>query len=76
MRLGYVASGWPSCLPGVARRQTTRTWIPGFQQLVEWLKGRVAGHWFVGGCTQPEAIGEKVKALAVAFAKRLIDRAK
>ena len=50
--------------------------IAGFQQLVEWVKGQIAGHWFVGGCTQPEAIGEKVKALAVAFAKRLIDRAK
>lgn len=47
--------------------------IPGFQQLVQWLKGRMAGHWFVGGCTKPEAIGDKVKALAVAFAKRIID---
>jgi hypothetical protein len=34
----------------------------------------MAGHWFVGGCTQPEAIGNEVKSLAVAFAKRLINR--
>src|SRR5208283_5341847 len=47
--------------------------IPGFQQLVEWLKGQMAGHWFVGGCTKPEEIGEDVKVLAVAFAKRIID---
>ena len=45
--------------------------IPGFQNLVEWLKGRMAGHWFVGGCTKPEAIGEDVKARAAAFAKRI-----
>ena len=47
--------------------------IAGFQQLVQWLKGRMAGHCFVGGCTKPEAIGEETKARAVAFAKRLID---
>jgi multimeric flavodoxin WrbA len=50
--------------------------IAGFQQLVEWVKGRIAGHWFVGGCTKPEAIGDEVKSCAVAFAKRLIDRTK
>jgi len=50
--------------------------IAGFQQLVEWLKGRMAGQLFVGGCTKPEAIGEDVKALAVAFARRLIDGTK
>ena len=43
-----------------------------FQQLVQWLKGRIAGCWFVGGCTKPEAIGEDVQAFAVAFAKRII----
>jgi hypothetical protein len=32
----------------------------------------MAGHLFVGGCTDPEAIGEVVKTLAVAFAKRII----
>ena len=50
--------------------------IPGFQHLVKWLNGRMAGHWFVGGCTKPEAIGEDVKARAVAFAKRIIDGTK
>ncbi len=50
--------------------------IPGFQQLVQWLKGRMAGHWFVGGCTDPAAIGEDVKVLAVAFAKRISDGTK
>jgi hypothetical protein len=43
--------------------------IPGFQQLVEWLKGRMAGHWFVGGCTLPEAIGDEVKARMAEFAR-------
>jgi hypothetical protein len=33
----------------------------------------LAGHEFVGGCTTREAIGEHVKALAVAFATRIID---
>ena len=47
--------------------------VAGFTHLVEWLKGRMAGHWFVGGCTKPEAIGEEVKAAVVAFAKRIID---
>jgi hypothetical protein len=41
--------------------------------LVQWLKGRMAGYWFVGGCTKPEAIGEDVRANTVAFAKRIID---
>ena len=50
--------------------------IPGFLNLVKWLNGRMAGHWFVGGCTKPEAIGEEVKALAVAFAKRICDGTK
>ena len=47
--------------------------IAGFQNLVKWLKGQTAGHWFVGGCTKSEAIGEDVKAHAVTFAKRIID---
>jgi multimeric flavodoxin WrbA len=45
--------------------------IRGFEQLVQWVKGRMAGHWFVGGCTQPEAIGQDVKDHAVEFAKVL-----
>ena len=70
--LGCTASRWASCSPAAARRPTTRTWSSaGFQQLVEWLKGRMAGHWFVGGCTEPEAIGEDVKARAVEFAEGL-----
>ncbi len=50
--------------------------IAGFENLVKWLNGRMAGHWFLGGCTKPEAIGEDVQALAVAFAKRIIDGTK
>ena len=50
--------------------------IRGFEQLVEWIKGRMAGHLFVGGCTEPEAIGEEVRAVAFAFAKRLTDKTK
>lgn len=46
--------------------------IRGFEQLVQWIKGRMAGHWFVGGCTEPEAIGEDMKKRAVEFAKRLV----
>jgi multimeric flavodoxin WrbA len=42
--------------------------IRGFQHLVEYLKGRVVGHLFVGGCTTPEKIGDDVKARAIAFA--------
>jgi len=36
----------------------------------------MAGHWFLGGCTKPEAMGREVKTLAVAFAKKLIDSTK
>ena len=45
--------------------------IAGFQQLVKWVQGRLAGHWFVGGCTEPAAIGQDVKAHAVQFARVL-----
>ena len=47
--------------------------IAGFQNLVKWVDGRMAGHWFLSGCTKPEAIGEEVRTQAVAFAKRIID---
>ncbi len=43
--------------------------VRGFEQLVQWLKARLAGHWFVGGCTEPSAINSDVKAAAVAFAR-------
>jgi hypothetical protein len=36
---------------------------------------RMAGHWFVDGCTEPEAIGEKTRAGAVEFARNLVGRA-
>ena len=45
--------------------------IAGFQNLVKWVDGRMAGHWFLSGCTKPEAIGEEVRTQAVAFAKRM-----
>ena len=65
-------SDGPFAYRGRRGGRITRTWsFAGFQQLVQWLKGRMAGHWFVGGCTKPEAIGEDVKALAVAFARVL-----
>ena len=50
--------------------------IAGFQNLVKWVDGRMAGHWFLSGCTNPEAIGEEVKAAAAAFAKRLVESTK
>jgi multimeric flavodoxin WrbA len=43
--------------------------IASFQHLVKWVKGRMAGHWFVGGCTTPEAIGQDVKTRAAEFAR-------
>jgi multimeric flavodoxin WrbA len=48
--------------------------IRGFEQLVQWVKGRMAGHRFVGGCTEPEAIGEETRTGAVEFAWRLVGR--
>ena len=45
--------------------------IRGFEQLVQWLKGRLAGQLFVGGCTSPADIGDDVKARAVEFARVL-----
>ena len=50
--------------------------LAGFQQLVEWLLGRMAGYWFLGGCTKPAEIGAETQAHAVAFAKRLIEKTK
>ena len=47
--------------------------IRGFQQLAKWVQAQVAGHWFVGGCTEPEAIGQDVKVRAAEFAKTLVD---
>jgi len=35
----------------------------------------MAGHWFVGGCTEPEAIGEETKIGAVEFARELVGKA-
>jgi multimeric flavodoxin WrbA len=43
--------------------------VRGFEQLVQWLKARLAGHWFVGGCASPEEIGDDVKTRAVEFAR-------
>ena len=45
--------------------------LRGFEQLIRWLKGRMVGHLFISGCSEPEAIGEDVKNLAVAFARTL-----
>ena len=42
--------------------------ITGFQHLTTWLEARMAGHWFVGGCTVPGAIGDDVKTRATEFA--------
>jgi multimeric flavodoxin WrbA len=45
--------------------------IRGFQNLAKWLNSRMAGYWFVGGCTVPEEIGEHVKVRAIEFAQAL-----
>jgi multimeric flavodoxin WrbA len=43
--------------------------VAGFRQMVEYLKGRMVGHLFVGGCTVPEQIGDDTRARAVGFAR-------
>ena len=48
--------------------------IPGFQQLAKWLNARMAGHLFIGGCTDRAAIGEDVKARAVEFAHAVANK--
>jgi hypothetical protein len=45
--------------------------IRGFEQLVQWTKGRMLGHLFIGGCTEPDAIGDDVNKRAVEFASML-----
>ncbi len=45
--------------------------IRGFEQLVQWVQGRMVGHWFVGGCTEPEALGGDVESRAAQFAAAL-----
>jgi len=47
--------------------------IRGFQQLAAWVQAHVASHWFVGGCTEREAIGQDVKGRAAEFARTLAD---
>jgi len=49
--------------------------IRGFEQLVQWIKGRMLAHLFVPGCTEPDALGSAVKAQAVAFATTLVNAA-
>jgi multimeric flavodoxin WrbA len=43
--------------------------VRGFEQLVPCLKARPAGHWFVGGCTEPAALRPDLKTRAAEFAK-------
>jgi multimeric flavodoxin WrbA len=50
--------------------------IRGFEQLVKWLRARMASHCFIGGCTEPEAIGQDVKARADEFARVLVKEAR
>jgi hypothetical protein len=40
--------------------------------LVQWIKGRWAGYWFIGGCTEPSAMGKDVKDQAVEFARAVV----
>jgi multimeric flavodoxin WrbA len=46
--------------------------IRGFQNLVRWLKGRMAGHLFISGCAEPDAMRDEVKSRAAEFAGRVI----
>jgi hypothetical protein len=43
--------------------------VAGFRQLIDYLKGRMAGHLFVGGCTVPTDMSGDVKNRAAAFAR-------
>ncbi|MDD4267745.1 MAG: NAD(P)H-dependent oxidoreductase [Pirellulales bacterium] len=45
--------------------------IRGLEQLTQWVQGRMMGHWFVGGCTEPEALGGDVESRATQFAAAL-----
>jgi multimeric flavodoxin WrbA len=45
--------------------------IRGFEQLVQWIKGRLVGHLFIGGCTEPEALGADVQRRAIDFARAI-----
>ena len=45
--------------------------IRGFEQLVQWVQGRMVGHWFIGGCTEPKALGADVERRAAKFAATL-----
>jgi multimeric flavodoxin WrbA len=49
--------------------------IRGFEQLVKWLNARMAGQWFVGGCSTPDAIGADVKSQATEFARTIAGKA-
>jgi multimeric flavodoxin WrbA len=46
--------------------------VRGFVQLVEYLKARLAGHLFVGGCTTPDDLGDNTKTRAVEFARAVV----
>ena len=46
--------------------------IAGFEQLVHWIRGRMIGHLFIGGCSEPEAIGDDIRTRAVEFAGVLV----
>jgi multimeric flavodoxin WrbA len=50
--------------------------VRGFQQLVDYVGGRMRGYLFVGGCTKPEEITEEMKVRAVDFAAAVGDRKK
>ena len=46
----------------------------GFTQMVKLLRARSAGDWFVGDCTVPEALCERVREGAIEFAKSLVEK--
>lgn len=45
--------------------------VRGFEQLVRWIKGCMAGHLFIPGCIEPESIGDDVRKRAVQFATKI-----
>ena len=57
---------------GGDEKDNTDLVVRGFEQLVEYLKGRPVRPLLVTGCTDPENLGDDVKARAVDFAATLV----
>ena len=57
---------------GGEEKDNTDLVVRGFEQLVEYAKGRPVRNLIVTGCTTPEALGQDTKARAIDFAAALV----